>query len=180
MDGYPLIKWIGFHTGPGVRIARACAFMAVVIAAPLSTHAFVGNLEGFPAPMGSVFLRWDDLTDGEIGFEIERKREGADFEAVTTTPPNAIHYTDTALTPGTRYTYRVRAVSTGQGLPWREVEVVTLPEWDGLPADPVLLGIQDGSVRFEFSGEGATYILEESPDLAAWNPVGETLPSRFL
>jgi nitrous oxidase accessory protein NosD len=180
MDGNSLIQWIGFHTGPGVQIARACAFLAVVAAAPLPGHAFVGSLEGFPAPMGSAFLRWDDLTDGETGFQIERKPAGGEFEAVVITPPNAIHYTDTGLAPSTVFTYRVRAVSTGQELPWREVEVETLAQWDGLQADPVLQGMEEGTARFEFTGEGVTYVLEETSDLSAWASLGDPFHLDFF
>lgn len=182
MDSTPLINWVWVCAGPGVRIARACRLAAVTAAAlaPISGQAFVGNLEGFPGPMQSVFLRWDDLTDGEIGFQIERKLGDGEFEAVITTPPNAIHYTDTGLEPASTYTYRIRTVSTGQELPWREVELETFPEWDGLRAHPAFKGIQDGTVEFEVQGAGATHIIEESTDLTTWTSLGDPFHLDFF
>lgn len=182
MDSNSLIYWIGFNTGPGVRFARACCLFGVAAAAiaPVSASAFVGNLEGFPGPMESVFLRWDDLTDGETGFAIERKLGDGEFEAVIITPPNAIFYTDTGLEPGSAYTYRVRTVSTGQELPWREVELETLPPWNGLPAQPVFKGVQDGMVDFEVEGAGVTHIVEESTDLMVWTPMGDLFHLDFF
>jgi parallel beta-helix repeat protein len=182
MDRNSLIELIGFHTGSGVRIARACALLAGVasLATPASLQAFVGSLEGFPGPVLSVFLRWDDLTDGEIGFQIERKLDEGEYEAVTTTPPNAIHYTDTGLEPASAYTYRVRAVSTGQELPWREVAVETLPDWDGLRAYPTFKEIQNGTAEFEVQGAGATHLVEESTDLTTWTPIGDPFHLDFF
>jgi len=174
MAGIPINKHVPFTTGFSVRSAGTGGILALVtLASSISVHAFVGDLEAFPGPMNSAFLRWNDLTDGETGFEIERRKGEADYSPLITAPANSIHYTDTALDPGTTYSYRVRAASDGQDLPWREIEIQTLAKWTGRPAKPVFHEVDNAAAIFRFEGMGATHILEQSNDSAAWLPVGE-------
>jgi hypothetical protein len=61
----------------------------------------------------SVGLTWDDLSDNETGFAIDRC-EGptcSNFAQVGTVPADAEDFTDTGLNPGSEYTYRVRATN---------------------------------------------------------------------
>ena len=60
-----------------------------------------------------VTLKWDDTSSNELGFEIERK-EGSKskYRVVATVGQNVTTYTDTGLSPGTTYHYRVRAYNS--------------------------------------------------------------------
>src|SRR5262249_49321674 len=61
-----------------------------------------------------INLLWTDNSSDEIRFELERKTGNGSFQQVATVGPNTTLYSDTGLTPGTAYTYRVRSVnSTG-------------------------------------------------------------------
>jgi len=54
-----------------------------------------------------IDLKWSDKSDNETGFKIERKdAESGDWKEKK---PNVTSYQDTGLSPGRRYTYRVRA-----------------------------------------------------------------------
>jgi RHS repeat-associated protein len=58
-----------------------------------------------------VDLGWKDNSNNEAGFEVERATDGTTFTKLTTTAVGAVSLTDTALTLGTTYTYRVRATN---------------------------------------------------------------------
>jgi len=58
----------------------------------------------------SIRLNWVDNSHSETGFQIERSlSSGSGYTLVYTTAPGETVYTNTGLTPGTTYYYRVRA-----------------------------------------------------------------------
>lgn len=59
-----------------------------------------------------INLLWSDNSADEVGFELERKTGSGAFQRVATTGTNIAFYSDTGLTAGTTYTYRVRAVNS--------------------------------------------------------------------
>ncbi|MFA5794468.1 MAG: fibronectin type III domain-containing protein [Candidatus Brocadiia bacterium] len=58
-----------------------------------------------------IGLQWTDNSDGEQGFKIERNilPTNTGFALITTLPPNTTAYTNSGLTLGTTYNYRVYA-----------------------------------------------------------------------
>ncbi|MFN3647933.1 MAG: metallophosphoesterase [Armatimonadota bacterium] len=56
-----------------------------------------------------IRLTWSDTSATESGFKIERSTDGVSFEQVKTTEADVTLYTNTELTGGATYTYRVRA-----------------------------------------------------------------------
>ncbi len=59
-----------------------------------------------------VHLSWDDTSDNEDGFEIERKEDEHSFELISTVKSNITSFTDKTSEYGKEYHYRVRAVNT--------------------------------------------------------------------
>lgn len=57
-----------------------------------------------------IFVEWEDVSEDESGFEIERRSGNEDFERVGRVGADVTRFTDTGLARSTRYTYRVRAV----------------------------------------------------------------------
>lgn len=55
-------------------------------------------------------LIWEDNSDDEMGFQIERSTDGIMFSAIDTVDANTVSFLDTALMPETKYYYRVIAV----------------------------------------------------------------------
>jgi len=68
------------------------------------------NVGGIDNQVDKMFITWEDRSDDEDGFFIERRGPGEQrFSLVAVTEPNISVLTDTALTPETWYSYRVRA-----------------------------------------------------------------------
>ncbi|MFA5794029.1 MAG: DUF2341 domain-containing protein [Candidatus Brocadiia bacterium] len=56
-----------------------------------------------------VVLTWQDNSPGENGFKIERSPDGSSWTQIDTVPANTTVYTNTGLSAGTTYYYRVRS-----------------------------------------------------------------------
>ena len=68
------------------------------------------NLYAEPRDKSSVILTWSDRSYNETGFEVQRATSaGGPWTSVTTTTQNVTSFTNTGLSPNTRYFYQVRA-----------------------------------------------------------------------
>ncbi|MFW5828762.1 MAG: hypothetical protein ACOCXA_00745 [Planctomycetota bacterium] len=65
-----------------------------------------------------INLLWDDDSNNESGFEIQRASDGGNFATVATVAANADGWCDTGVTLGSSYTYRVRAISDADASAW--------------------------------------------------------------
>ena len=63
------------------------------------------------ATTNSVSLAWVDDTENEDGVIVERSLDGLAWFTLALTAPEAIAYTDTSVTEGTTYSYRVRTTN---------------------------------------------------------------------
>ena len=61
------------------------------------------------SPSSSLVASWSDNANDANGFRIERSYDGANFSALAQLGQNARTYTDSSLTPGLTYYYRVSA-----------------------------------------------------------------------
>jgi cytochrome c553 len=60
----------------------------------------------------SAYLEWQDNSDNEAGFIIQRYEANKNWETLKTVLANTTHYNDDSLTIGVEYRYRVKAVSS--------------------------------------------------------------------
>lgn len=67
------------------------------------------NLSATTVSSSEVGLTWQDNSDDETGFKIERKTANSAFSEIATSGPNTNSYTNIGLTPSTTYIYRVFA-----------------------------------------------------------------------
>lgn len=114
----------------------------------------------------SIVVTWDDNSSNEAGFRIERSlTPSTGFSVIQVVGPNVETYTDTGLTPGTTYYYRVQAFnSAGDSAYTSEASNTTLGG-GGVPNDTfdlfntgediglVPCGYQDR--KWSISGSGA-------------------------
>jgi hypothetical protein len=60
---------------------------------------------------GSVTLRWRDNSNNETRFDIQRSRDGVNFESIRFGSANVTTFTDSGLPRGVTFFYRVRALN---------------------------------------------------------------------
>jgi subtilisin family serine protease len=65
------------------------------------------------APTSSIKINWKDNSDNEQGFKIQRKVNDGAFKELTTVKANVTSHTDSGLSAGTTYTYKVAAYNNG-------------------------------------------------------------------
>jgi hypothetical protein len=87
------------------------------------------RLVGRATSSTTVALTWRDKAQGEESYVVEAKVNArkAKFQVVATVPDGAAAAQVTGLTPGTSYTFRVRAVAGSQFSPYSKAVVVGTP-----------------------------------------------------
>jgi len=70
------------------------------------------NLTATVVSNTEIHLTWEDNSDNEDGFKLERSISGASFVEVADLAANTTSYSDTNLTPHTWYTYRARSYNS--------------------------------------------------------------------
>ncbi|WP_420128370.1 S8 family serine peptidase [Longimicrobium sp.] len=103
-----------------------------------SAPAAPGNLVSAVASPSSIQLTWADSSVNESGFEVQRRAMLATgltaWATVVTTAANATSFTDTGLTAGIKYQYRLRACNVAGCSVWVIGTSLTIPT--GSPAPP--------------------------------------------
>ncbi|WP_341503160.1 fibronectin type III domain-containing protein [Gallaecimonas sp. GXIMD4217] len=74
-----------------------------------SPPAAPGALAALASSSTTMALSWQDLSDNESGFELERSEDGTSWQQVASTAANVTSVEDGGLSPDTGYSYRLRA-----------------------------------------------------------------------
>jgi gliding motility-associated-like protein len=125
------------------------------------------NLQGAALSETSISLTWDDRSNNETGFEIERSVNGINFTPLASEGVDIETYTDNNLNLASRYYYRVRAINTfGNSYYSNVVSVIT----QGQNMPPTLDAITDKDIcttdsTFTFDLTGIT------PGVETWQLV---------
>jgi subtilisin family serine protease/fibronectin type 3 domain-containing protein len=83
-----------------------------------------------------VSLAWQDNSEEEEAYEVERKKGDGEFARIQTLAASATSTTDTTVEEDTSYTYRVRATNDGGGSAYTNaVTVLTLPALPKAPTE---------------------------------------------
>ena len=93
----------------------------------------------------TALLEWNDNSNNEQGFKIERKIGSGAFAQIGTVPANTTRFTHGNLSPNTTYTYRVRAFGAlGDSGATNEVTITT-PD----PTFSISGTVRNGNAAFE-------------------------------
>jgi hypothetical protein len=77
-----------------------------------------------------IVVNWTDNNDSEDNYEIERNVNSSGFSDLTTEAANSTSYTDTDVSTGNTYQYRIAPVSGSTTGEWCTTDTVTLGEGD--------------------------------------------------
>jgi fibronectin type 3 domain-containing protein len=120
------------------------------------------NLTATPFADSQVTLAWQDHSNNEQNFDIFRSADGINYAQVGQVPTNTTTFTDTGLTPNTKYFYKVDAVnSTGSSPFTSSVTATTLPPppppWSEIDVGTTVApgGSTYGGGVFTIDGSGA-------------------------
>lgn len=112
-------------SGPAAtRVPAATGTATLTAPAPMPETMPAANL---PAPTDltvtaagttQINLSWKDVSTGETGYHVYRSTDGKTFEMVKELPKDATSYSDTGLSAGTGYAYKVVPYNAaGEGYP---------------------------------------------------------------
>jgi hypothetical protein len=144
------------------------------------TPAAPANIAATSMSASQISISWDDKSNDETSFRIDRKTGSAGTWAqIGQAQANASSFTDSGLAPGTTYYYRVFALnSAGASLPSNEISATTSVP-NQTPAAAVFAGV-DGSASGNWKGvygkEGYNIITGPSsyPGYVSMNSNGGT------
>ncbi|HEV8398318.1 MAG TPA: hypothetical protein VGQ18_00620 [Gemmatimonadales bacterium] len=78
----------------------------------MKTAAPPSNTTAVAISQGRIDVSWQDNSNNETGFEVQRSTAGAVFVVLALTGAGVINYSDAGLTSATQYCYKVRAFQT--------------------------------------------------------------------
>lgn len=64
------------------------------------------------AAVNTIIVSWQDQSDNEDGFQVERSADAVNFIQITSTASNVVTYSDMNILPSSTYSYRVRAFNS--------------------------------------------------------------------
>ena len=152
-DDYPLL----FEASDGALTASETIQIHVT---PLTMPSAPTNLIANAVSSSQINLVWQDNSNNEDGFKIERKIEGGAFELLDTVGRDAATYSDIDLELEAAYCYRVRAYnSKGDSDYSNQASSTTLPEGAQTP----WMTNENGNLETGVAVQVGTYGYEFTP-----------------
>jgi hypothetical protein len=137
-----------------------------------------------PAPSGlsaqatdatDVKLTWTDLS-GETGYDVERSIDNSTFTQINTTAANTTTFSDSGLTTGTTYYYRVRAFNAdGNGAYTASVNATPTLAPLAAPSSLTTTALSSSAIQLKWNDTTTTetgFLVERSSDNKTFTQVG--------
>jgi phosphodiesterase/alkaline phosphatase D-like protein len=99
------------------------------------------GLAGIAVSCSKIDLTWNDNSDNEDGFKIERKEIAGTYSEIVTVGPNLTTYSDTSVSAEKTYYYRIRSYNSYGYSAYTDEINITTPACGPVPAAPSNLGI---------------------------------------
>jgi autotransporter-associated beta strand protein len=156
--------------GPGLqwRFTPATGVLEVVepgfVKAPSGLSAVTG-LNTTPAVSAYVTLSWQDNSENELHFVMERSADGTNFTAIGQPVTDATTYTDNTVADNTKYYYRMKAVGDVKESIYSAIVEITTPSLTATPdqaGSPVPaqltenVVLNNGKANLQWSGSANT------------------------
>lgn len=170
---------IASMNGKVVSNGRLNAYRAIMnIRTSPTPPAAPRNLALKVVSMSQIDLRWDDSSDNEIGFQVQRSINGVDYSEIASVAENNTLYSNQSLTPDTKYWYRVQAYNNYGKSGFSNVVSETTPTVPKAPSNltgkmvattQINLNWTDNATnetgfRLERSTNGVNYTLLAAPE----------------
>ncbi len=126
-------------------------YNTTVINAP-SNVTYEANTIATPSASSSVVLNWNDNSNNEANFVIERSTDGISFEQIAELDANTITYTDNTVEPNAKYFYRLAATNNTDASNFTDTLELTTPVAPA-PAKVINPNPADGSYFLELPVE---------------------------
>jgi transcriptional regulator CtsR len=120
-------------------------FGVTVIRLNPSSSTAPSNLTATAISSSQINLTWQDNSSDETGFEIERKTGSGSYSQIATVGANVASYSDTYLSAGTTYYYRVRAYNAAGNSDYSNEALATTLSPPPPPSAPTLKSPASGS-----------------------------------
>lgn len=113
------------------------------------------NLSATVSSSSEIVLNWNDNSDNEFLFRIERSDNGNDWSSIATIGGNKTSYTDKNLSAATQYFYRVKAENTAGGSEYTNVVDVKTKDIQVLlgTTEAESLKLTDFTIQTGYNGE---------------------------
>lgn len=115
------------------------AASAMTQAPPASPPAAPSGLAATAVSSTQINLSWNDNSNNETEFAIERSLDGTAFTQIATVAANTTSYSNTGLSAATQYAYRVRALNAAGNSNYSNTSNATTQAAPQSPAAPTAL-----------------------------------------
>ncbi|MCP4137737.1 MAG: hypothetical protein GY754_42630 [bacterium] len=144
---------------------------------PGATPAPPSYLETTPVTSTQIDLTWIDNALNEEGFHLERSEDDGSTYAIIAQPAaDSTSYSDTGLSPGTLYRYRVRAYNADGNSSYSTSESTTTPDVaPDAPASLLAASVSAAEISLSWidSANNETgFRIERSPDGSSFTEIG--------
>ncbi|MEX0784233.1 MAG: fibronectin type III domain-containing protein [Dehalococcoidia bacterium] len=126
------------------------AYSAPAQGATLPPPAAPTDVVAMPLSNSSIRLDWTDNATTETGYRVERSLDGSVWSPASFLAANVTTWTNTNLTPGTAYYYRVRAVEGTIYGDWSSVASGTTLPPPAAPSDLMATVLSTASIRLNW------------------------------
>jgi M6 family metalloprotease-like protein len=145
-----------------------------VIGSPTQPPAAPTGLRVTALSHDTITLAWQDNSNDESTFQLERAPDGSAWNPIASVPANVTGYSDTGLPPSTTYGYRVRAANIAGNSAYSDPVTATTeppPPPPLAPSDLLATAVSDDAISLTWtdnSGDEEAFIVRRSTDGVHW------------
>ena len=142
---------------------------------PVAAPAKPSALTAVVISKSEILLSWNDNSNNEASFVIQRSLNGTSWSEVASVNENVTSYSDTGLSPATSYQYRVVARNSyGDSTATTKYVVTTLPNVPDGPSNLIVKNVSQTQIELNWldnSNNEDGYVVQRSLDATNWTTI---------